>query len=355
MRAGPQQGRLAKLRKLMKERRIGAFLVTQRENVRYLTGFTGSSGSVIVGAGRPVLITDFRYQVQSQRETTGLAIHIQTKDHPTAVQEAAVRLKADVLWYDEAGMTLDRARALRKKGLTLRGVKDPVAELRKCKDRQEIRLLSKAIGRAEEAFRQLRRHVRPGATERELGLRLEWLMREQGARRVAFDLIVASGRNGAMPHASVTGRRLRSGDLVTFDFGAEADGYFCDLTRTICVGKPSAQQQKVHALVLRAQQAAIGKVAPGVACRDVDRAARDVISTAGHGKHFGHATGHGIGLMVHEGPALSSRSPDRLEAGMVVTVEPGVYIPGWGGVRIEDMVLVTEKGARVLTSLSRDL
>jgi Xaa-Pro aminopeptidase len=181
------------------------------------------------------------------------------------------------------------------------------------------------------------------------------LIREKGSRRAAFDIIVASGRNGAMPHASVSGRRLHAGDLVTFDFGAEADGYYSDITRTVCVGRPNARQREVHDLVLRAQQSAIHTVRPGIACAEIDRAARTLIEKAGHGKQFGHATGHGIGLMVHEAPTLAARSKGEVREGMVFTVEPGVYIPGWGGVRIEDMVLVTKRGHRVLTGLPRDL
>ena len=158
-----------------------------------------------------------------------------------------------------------------------------------------------------------------------------------------------------MPHASVSTRRLRNGDLVTFDFGAEANGYFCDITRTVCVGRPSERQREIHDLVLRAQRKAIAAICPGVRCADIDRAARETIEKAGHGAHFGHATGHGIGLLVHEGPAVSALSKQCVEAGMVITVEPGVYVPGWGGVRIEDMVLVTDGGHRVLTGLPRGL
>jgi Xaa-Pro aminopeptidase len=158
-----------------------------------------------------------------------------------------------------------------------------------------------------------------------------------------------------MPHASVTNRRIRSGDLVTFDFGAEANGYFSDITRTFCVGKPSLRQREVHGLVLKAQVAAISSIRPGISCKSVDAAARDVIKQAGHGSHFGHGTGHGIGLMVHEGPTISFRSKERVVDGMVFTVEPGVYVPGWGGVRIEDMVRVSEHGANVLTTLPREL
>jgi Xaa-Pro aminopeptidase len=180
-------------------------------------------------------------------------------------------------------------------------------------------------------------------------------MREKGARKAAFDTIVASGRNGAMPHAAVTDRRIKKGDLVTIDFGAEADGYFCDITRTICIGQPTTRQREIHALVLKAQAAAIQSVRPGASCKSVDAEARDTIKKAGRGNNFGHGTGHGIGLMVHEGPSISPLSRDQVEQDMIFTVEPGVYIPGWGGVRIEDMVLVTEKSAKVLTTLPREL
>jgi Xaa-Pro aminopeptidase len=339
----------------MKERNIEALLVTQRENVRYLTGFTGSSGSVIVAIGKPVLITDFRYKIQARAEAPEVKVLIQQKDHFSAIKEAARRLDANTLWFDDASLTIDRAKALRKQGLRLKGIMDPVAAIRQRKDRVELANIREAIRRAEDSFRALKRFIRPGASERELGFKLDMLIREQGARRTAFDIIVASGRNGAMPHASVTDRRLRAGDLVTFDFGAEADGYYCDITRTVCVGRPTPRQRLVHDLVLRAQDQAINAVKAGVRCADIDHHARATIAKAGHGKHFGHATGHGIGLMVHEGPSLSALSKGVVDEGMVFTVEPGIYIEGWGGVRIEDMVLVTSDGHSILTSLPREL
>jgi Xaa-Pro aminopeptidase len=339
----------------MKAEGIAALLVTKRENVRYLTGFTGSAGSVLVTSGRPWLITDFRYKLQARRETSGTAILIQKTDFPSALRDAAGRAGVETLWFDESSLTIEGMKKLRKQGLTLRGHRDLVGELRQRKDRQELISIRKAVHRAEESFRELKKYIRPGARERGLALMLEFLMREKGARKAAFDTIVASGGNGAMPHASVTDRRIKTGDLVTFDFGAEADGYFCDITRTFCVGRPSVRQREMHALVLTAQTAAMNCVRPGVSCRAVDDAARDTIKKAGHGEHFGHGTGHGIGLMVHEGPSLSSLSRDRVDQDMVFTVEPGVYIPGWGGVRIEDMVLVTENGVKVLTTLPREL
>ena len=330
-------------------------LVTRREDVRYLTGFTGSAGSLIIASGRPYLITDFRYKLQARIETKGVIILIQKKDFFAALRDAAQRMNVTTLWCDESALTIESFKKIKKQGLILRERRDLVRELRLRKDNRELAHIRLAVRRAEESFRELRRFIRPGARERELALKLEYLMREKGARKAAFDTIVASGSNGAMPHASVTNRRIKQGDLVTFDFGAEANGYYCDITRTFCIGRPSPRQREIHELVLQAQAAAIRHVKPGVSCKSVDAEAREIIRQAGHGKHFGHGTGHGIGLMVHEGPSVSPLSKDDVKQDMVFTVEPGVYVPGWGGVRIEDMVLVTEKGSRALTKLPREL
>ena len=355
MNVRPEQKRIRNLKQLMKREGVAALLVTRREDVRFLTGFTGSAGSVLVAAGKPWLITDFRYMVQAGQQTAGVRIHIQKKDFPSALTEAASRSKAATIWFDESSLTIDGLNRLRKTGLSLKGHHDLVGELRKTKDEQEFKHLLKAIRRAEESLRELKKFIRPGVRERDLALRLEFLMREKGAHKAAFDSIIASGNNGAMPHAGVTDRRIKQGDLVTIDFGAEAEGYFSDITRTYCVGKPSPRQREIHALVQTAQSAAIKAVRPGMTCKAADAAARDIISAAGHAEHFGHGTGHGIGLMVHEAPSLSPLSKDGIAEGMVFTVEPGVYIPGWGGVRIEDMVRVTGKGAKVLTTLPREI
>ncbi|HEX9020984.1 MAG TPA: aminopeptidase P family protein [Nitrospirota bacterium] len=355
MKKRPEQGRIAGLRRLMAAEGVGSLLVKRREDVRYLSGFTGSAGALLVSPGRAFLITDFRYQVQSRKETAGISIVIQKKDFYTALRDTADRARLDALWFDESSFTLEDLKKLKKLGLRAREHRDLVRELRLRKDRHELAQIRLAVRRAEESFRELKPFIKPGATERELALRLEFLMRGKGARRAAFDTIVASGGNGAMPHASVTNRRIKKGDLVTIDFGAEADGYLCDITRTLCVGRPSTTQREIHELVLKAQESAIASANIGAACRTVDAAAREVIKQAGHGKHFGHGTGHGVGLMVHEGPSVSPLSKDRVEKDMVFTVEPGVYIPGWGGVRIEDMVLATGTGARLLTTLPRDL
>ncbi len=351
----PVQDRIASIRQIMSESGLDSLLVTRREDVRYLSGFTGSSGSLLIASGRPCLITDFRYEIQARKETTGITVLIQKKDHFSAVREAGERMHVDTLWFDESALTVEGLKNLKKKGLKLKGHADLVKTLRQQKNKQELANIRTAIRRAEEAFRELKTDIHPGVTERALGSKLEYLMRGKGAHRAAFDTIVASGVHGAMPHASVTNRRIQRGDLVTFDFGAEANGYFSDMTRTYCVGRPSSKQREIHELVLQAQSAAILSVSVGVSCKAVDAAAREVIKSAGHGKHFGHGTGHGIGLMVHEGPVVSPLSKATVEKNMVFSVEPGVYIPGWGGVRIEDLVRVTEKGAEVLTTLPREL
>lgn len=343
------------LKHVMTERGISALLVSRRENVRYLTGFTGSAGMALVAGGRPLLITDFRYRLQAEKEASDASLFIQKKEIESALHNISTRRGIPTVWFDESSLTMEQIRAFRKKGLGLRGSKDPVSELRQIKDRHEIACIRKAVQRAERSFLELKKHIKPGVTERELGIRLEYLIRGKGSRRAAFEIIVASGRNGAMPHASATGKRIKKGELVTIDFGAEADGYYSDITRTICMGRPSSRQREIHDLVLRAQSAAISAARPGASCKSLDAAARGIIRKRGHGKHFGHATGHGVGLMVHEGPSISSLSKDTVKKSMVFTVEPGVYIPGWGGVRIEDMVLVTEAGAETLTTLSREL
>ena len=350
-----EQDRLARLRQTMSESGLDSLLVTRREDVRYLSGFTGSSGTLLVTSHRACLITDFRYSVQARKETAGITILIQKKDHFSAIRDAGHRMEVDTLWFDESALTVEGARNLKKRGFKIKGHRDLVRTLRLQKDRQELANIRTAIRRAEEAFRELQADIRPGVAERQLGSKLEYLIREKGSRRAAFDIIVASGANGAMPHAAVTNRRLKRGDLVTFDFGAEANGYYSDMTRTICIGRPTARQREVHGTVLKAQSAAIQSARPGALCKSVDEAARKVIKRSGYGRYFGHGTGHGIGLMVHEGPSVSALSKDAVAKNMVFTVEPGIYIPGWGGVRIEDMVQVTETGAKVLTSLSREL
>ena len=230
-----------------------------------------------------------------------------------------------------------------------------MAELGWVKEPVEVGHVRQAARIADTAFERILNIIRPGVRERELAAELEYQMAMMGSERPAFESIVASGPRGALPHGIATGRKVKKGEMITFDFGATVNGYVSDITRTVVVGKPTARQKKIYGIVLRAQKAGVRKVAPGVSGQAVDTVCRNIITKAGYGKQFGHGTGHGIGIMVHTGPGLGVTSKDVLRVNNIVTVEPGIYLPGWGGVRIEDDVLVTRKGHEVLTQAEKKL
>jgi Xaa-Pro aminopeptidase len=257
--------------------------------------------------------------------------------------------------FDGEAVSFDLHRRLQEAGLSLVPTSGMVLGLRMVKDREEIAKLRRACAIAADALEEAFDRIRPGMTEREAALWLEVRMREMGAEGPAFPFIVASGPRGSLPHATAGSRALAPGDMVTFDVGCRYFGYHSDITRTVALGRPSPELQEVYELVRRAQEAGIAAVRPGVRARDIDAAARQVIVDGGYGERFGHGTGHGVGLEIHEWPRLSSRSDDELRAGMVLTVEPGIYLPGLGGVRIEDTVLVTEDGAQILTVSPKSL
>lgn len=240
-------------------------------------------------------------------------------------------------------------------GLELVPTKGLVEELRTIKDEEELALIRRAVELGDAAFAHIVEWLRPDMTEKEIAWEIEIFMRTHGADDIAFDLIVGSGPNGAMAHAEPSDRQIREGEPIVLDLGARVDGYCSDLTRTICVGEPNQRFRHIHSIVLEAQEAAQHAMRTGLKGSTVDAIARDLIGSAGHGEHFGHSLGHGVGLAVHEGPRLAKTSEDVLQAGMVITVEPGIYIEGWGGVRIEDLVVVRERGIEILTTASKGL
>jgi len=343
--------RIKKLRGLMNEAEVDAFFVTRPENLFYLSGFSGSAGSVLVGREQSYLFADFRYIVQAAQQSPGFIIvevpgssHEQL--HKVLEQEAVVTLgcEGDHLAYSQY--------VALQEGLSeidLKPFDGLVEKLRLSKDNDEIATLEEAVRLADEAFKEILEAIKPGKQEREVALQLEYAMRRRGAERAAFTIIVAAGRRSAMPHAVASEKTIQYGDLIIMDFGAVYRGYHSDITRTVVLGKPAGCQLEIYDIVLEAQQRGIAAVRPAVKAMDVDRAARDVIEWYGYGKCFGHSTGHGLGLQIHEKPWLSARDETVLQPGMVVTVEPGIYLPGWGGIRIEDTVLVTPDGHRVLT------
>ena len=345
--------RLRQVRDRLHESRLAALLVSHLPNIRWLTGFTGSSAFLLVEPGSATLITDFRYRTQASEEVgDGISVRITASDLfaevATCLEEGAA---GPSVGFEEHSLTVRDRRALgESSGAVMWEPAGPlVGELRSTKDSGEIEAISEAVRVAETALDDLLGMVREGVSERDLAAELVYRLRLAGSESMPFEPIVASGPRSALPHAQPGARTLREGDLLLVDFGARIDGYCSDMTRMFVLGSPSAWQVEIHGVVVRAVESAIAATEAGVPAQDVDRAARDVIVAAGFGDRFGHGTGHGVGLEVHERPSVNERSRDTLESGNVVTIEPAVYLPGRGGVRLEEVVVASEGGRSVLT------
>ncbi|PKL52072.1 MAG: Xaa-Pro dipeptidase [Nitrospira bacterium HGW-Nitrospira-1] len=334
---------------------IDGILLSHITNVRYVTGFTGSSGCVVITKKDNIFCTDFRYEEQAKQEIKGFEIFIEKAERPKEIIERAKALGIKTLGF-ESTASYHFYRSLLRKGIKIKAVGNFVEDLRKIKDADELAMIRKAIARAENAFLKTKEAVRPGFTERQVALRLEENLKKEGCYSIPFDIIVASGQNSALPHAKPTEKKIKPGDLVVVDWGGEAGGYFSDMTRSFLIqGRDISRKKEIYDAVLQANIEAIHSVAAGQSSRMVDRAARDSIKKTGYSNFFGHGTGHGVGLDVHELPRISRLGRESVKPGMVFTIEPGVYVPGIGGVRIEDMVLVEHGGRRVLTTLPKGL
>ncbi len=338
-----------------------ALLVTHGPDVRWLSGFTGSNGAVALIGGRAVLFTDGRYSEQARAESGDLRVVIGKKFAAGLAVEWLIERGATKCGFDARQTTVAGLETMRKAlpksmGAARRGfftaTEGLTARLREIKDVDEIRTMRKAATLGCELFAGLQGQIQADATEMDLALELELQARRGGAEGMSFETIVASGKRSTLPHGKASFQTLPKRGFVTFDFGVVVDGYCSDMTRTVHMGRGSPREHAVYDAVLEAQRAAVAAVAPGVTCGQVDEAARAVLQRAKLGKWFSHSTGHGVGLEIHEGPRLAAKVEQVLEPGMVITVEPGVYLPGEFGVRIEDMVLVTDVGGEVLTAAS---
>ena len=337
-------------------RGINGMLVSSIRNVRYLTGFTGSSACLLITKKERIFFTDFRYEEQSKREVRGFDIVIERGERPIQILEKAKSAGTRTLGF-ESTVSYAFYKSLLRKGFKVTCVTNLIEEMRRVKSRLELKMINKAVERAEKAFLEVKPYIKPGFSERHLALRLEAGLKNQGCAAAPFDLIVASGKNSAMPHARPTDNRIKQGDFLMFDWAGEAGGYYSDMTRTFLLkgGKDLSRKINIYNTVLSANQRAIASVREGIIARTVDKTARDVIKKAGYGDYFGHGTGHGVGLDVHELPRISRFGRETIRAGMVFTIEPGIYLPGLGGVRIEDMVHAEKKGCTTLTSLPKKL
>lgn len=348
--------KLVKLRQALIDNNIDALLITNGYNRRYMTGFTGTAGVAIVSKDDAVFITDFRYTEQATAQVKDFRIvqHTGTIFAEVANQVALMGIQTlgfekDTLTF---GMYEQYKSEVKAEFVPFSGL---IEKIRLIKTEQEINIIKAACEIADNAFTHILGFIEPGKTELEVSNELEFFMRKQGATSSSFDIIVASGVRSALPHGVATDKVIEKGDFVTLDFGALYNGYISDITRTIAVGQPSDKLVEMYNVVLESQLLALEKVGPGMTGIEADAVARDYLKSKGYGEAFGHSTGHGIGLEVHEGPGLSFRSEQVLEPGMTVTIEPGVYLPGIGGVRIEDDILITETGNEKLTHSTKDL
>lgn len=349
--------KIKNLRDALTEKGLDALLVTSTYNRRYLTNFTGSSGVALITKDKALFITDFRYVEQATTQCEGFEI---VKHEGLISSEVAAQIKNHGLakvGFEQDYMTFSEYGTYRKvvTSAELVPVNGMVENLRLIKTDAEISIIKEATKIAESAFDHILGYIRPGVTELEVSNELEFYMRKLGATSSSFDIIVASGARSALPHGVASSKVIETGDFVTLDFGAYYNGYVSDMTRTVSVGEPAAELKKIYDIVLEAQLRGVNGIKAGIKGKEADALTRDYITEKGYGEYYGHSTGHGIGLEVHEGPGLSFRSDLVLEPNMIVTCEPGIYIPNLGGVRIEDDLIVKNGGNENLMSSPKNL
>ncbi len=348
--------RLERVRAITVQHDLDALLIQKGENRAYVTGFFGSAGIAIMTPKEALLLVDFRYVEQAGREAPGFEVIKADRQFIDTLAGVAREREWKRIGFESDAVTVKQHQDYLGKLQPAELVPvDGVDRLRWVKNDDELGRIRRAVQIADEAFAHICPSLRPGAVEREIALEMEFFMRRHGADKEAFETIVASGPRTSLPHGRAGERVLTAGDFVTLDFGAVYRSYISDCTRTVVLDELSAKQQEVYSIVLEAQQTALAGIRPGMAGKDADALARAVITRAGYGDAFGHSLGHGVGLMVHEGPTLSPREDALLAPGMVVTVEPGIYLPGWGGVRIEDLVVISDHGCDVLTRAPKEL
>ena len=344
--------RLAKVRDILTEKELDAILISQPENRRYLSAFTGSAGMLLISVDRAVLATDFRYFEQVARESPGFELAKITGKFSEAFSDLVSDIGMKRLGFESQHVTVDQLQEWTRatNGVEWVPLKSAVEALRAVKDAGEVEALRRSAALTDAAFAHLLQVIEPGMTERGAAWEIEAYMRANGASKVAFDLIVGAGPNGALPHARPGDHAIKLGEPIVVDIGCVLDGYCSDLTRTFCLGQATPKYLQVWDTVLQAQEAAEAAISAGMEGTAAHAVAHDLIAQAGYGEFFGHGLGHGVGLAVHEKPSASRLSEDTLEAGMSLTVEPGIYLPGEFGVRIEDLVIVGQDGVEILST-----
>lgn len=349
--------RVNRLRKLLVESSYEAILIGSDINRRYISGFTGSSGMVLITQDESYLLTDFRYRTQAPQQAAGFQIVEHGANPINDVRELLAKHGIKQLAFEQDHVVYSQYSAWAEAlpGIELQPSGALVEKLRMIKDAAELKVMQEAADLADKTFSHILNIIKPGIRESDIALEMEVFMRSHGATSSSFDTIVASGERSALPHGVASDRLVGQDEFVKLDFGAYYQGYCSDLTRTVVVGTPTEKHREIYSIVLEAQLHALEHIKPGISGREADALARDVIAKYGYGDLFGHGTGHGLGMEIHESPRLSKLSDTILTPGMTVTVEPGIYIPGFGGVRIEDDIVITETGIKILTSSPKEL
>jgi Xaa-Pro aminopeptidase len=349
--------RVERLRASMEQEKVDGFLVTSTSNRRYITGFTGTAGVALITGKEAVFITDFRYIDQAKEQAQGYNVVQHVGPIGETIANELERLGIKRLGFEQDHVTFAAYRGYQERFtqselVPLSGV---IERLRMIKDDDELAVIRQAVDIVDRTYEHILSFIKPGMREIDVANEIEFHMRKQGASCSSFDIIVASGYRSALPHGVASEKVIETGDFVTLDFGALYNGYVSDMTRTFAMGEPSAKLKEIYDVCLKAQLLGVENIKSGLTGKQADALCRDYITSQGYGEFFGHSTGHGIGLEVHEGPGLSMKVDITLEPGMVVTVEPGIYLSGVGGVRIEDDVVITETGNEILTKSTKEL
>jgi Xaa-Pro aminopeptidase len=349
--------RIEKLRAKLTEEQTDSFLVSSSINIRYLTGFSSSNALLLIGREGEFLITDFRYEEEARSKASGCEVRIAQNQLWEELSALPPKVFGEKMDFESQYLPFEQYLKF-KEALPLSVSLIPKSGLIESfsviKDKSEIEKIRRAVEITDGVFEQILPLLKPGISELELAAEIDYRIRKSGGEKAAFDTIVASGERSSMPHATPTGRKLQNGELVLMDFGAVFDGYASDFTRTVVLGEATQEQKQRYNLVRQAQREAITTVKAGMYSVELDKTARQIIENAGYGSNFRHSLGHGVGLQVHEAPRISWKNGTILRSGMVVTVEPGIYLPGWGGIRIENMILVEEDGCEELTKTTTE-
>ncbi|MGF7185832.1 Xaa-Pro aminopeptidase [Desulfitispora alkaliphila] len=353
-----QNQRIKELKAYMEKSEIECVIIAKPENVYYYSGFTGSAGALIIATDRQELITDFRYVAQAGEQSPHFKVEKTTKGVLKEIGELIDKERYNVVALEKKHLSYDAVKELTETFSTevqLESIDEKIMEFRSIKDAREQELLKQSAALTDEAFTHILNFAKEGMQEADIALELEFFMRKRGATGPSFPYIVASGPRSALPHGVATNKKINSGEVITLDFGCMYKRHASDMTRNIVVGTPTERHKEIYHIVLEAQEAALNSIKPGMKASGLDQVARRIITDAGYGEYFGHGLGHGIGLNVHENPSVSPRSEGVLKPGMVISVEPGIYLPNLGGIRIEDVVLIEEDGYENLTKSSKEL